>query len=123
MRRYRAVLPLLIGLFLALTAGCGGSSYNRISDILDNPSRFLNQEVDVHGEVTKVYELPLGITNVAAYRVNDGSGQMWVISHSGAPVAGDRLNLKARVREMSTLNLPVLGDILGAVLEEEQRRR
>jgi len=119
-RKLYAIAAIFLAAAATLLAGCG-SSHTKISDILDYPNRFADRQVRVIGEVTQVHELPLGITNLAAYRINDGTGQIWVISHAGAPLRGDRVGIKGRVEPMSNLNLPVLGNILGDVIEEQQR--
>jgi hypothetical protein len=117
-----ALLFLAFALGCALLAGCGEST-TRISDIAGSPDHYRDRAVNVAGEVSQVYELPLGITNVAAYRVSDGTGQIWVVSHAGAPVVGDRVRIKGRVEPITALNVPVFGNILGSVIEEERRRR
>ena len=116
----RRPLPALWILVLALCvlAGCDSAHVDKISDIANNPSAYAHKDVTVAGEVTKVYEVPLGISDLAAYRVNDGSGQIWVLSHTGAPVVGDRVGLRGRVRPEGAFG----GTDLGTIIEERQRR-
>lgn len=114
--------PILawIGLLLAVIAlaACDSSHTDRVADIMNNPPAYAHKDVTVAGEVTKVYELPLGISDLAAYRINDGTGQIWVVSHVGAPVVGDKVGLKGRVRPEGQF-----GDTnLGCVIEERERR-
>ena len=87
--------PILAASALAILvmAGCNEHT-DKLGDIARNPAGFANKDVTVAGEVTKVYELPLGIADIAAYRVNDGTGQAWVISRAGAPREGDKVGLK-----------------------------
>jgi len=116
----RRILSALLFLLLALgaLAGCDSSHTDKVSDIVNNPSAYAHKDVTVAGEVTRVYELPLGISDLAAYRVSDGTGQVWVLSHAGAPLVGDRVGLKGRVRPEG-----LVGDInLGSVIEEHERR-
>ena len=101
----------------ALLAGCDQHT-DKLSDISNNPNSFVNKDVTVAGEVTKVYELPLGITNVAAYRVNDGTGQAWVISRAGAPREGDKVGLKGTVRPEGRVG----SEVLTNVIMEKQRK-
>jgi len=113
------------GLALALAgaalAGCN-SDHTKIGDIASNPDRFAGKDVRIGGEVTQVWELPLGITNLAAYRVNDGTGQIWVISHNGAPVKGDKVGLKGTAEPIDRENVPFLHNVLGDVVEEHERK-
>ena len=112
-------LPLLAVAALGglLLAGCNEHT-DKLSDITSNPSAFVNKDVTVAGEVTKVYELPLGIANLAAYRITDGTGQAWVLSRAGAPREGDKVGLKGTVRPEGKIGTEVLTN----VIEEKQRK-
>ena len=114
-----AALPLLAaGLFAAgLLAGCS-EHLDKLSDIRSNPSAYINKDVTVAGEVTQVYELPLGIADVAAYRINDGTGQSWVLSRAGAPLKGDKVGVKGTVRPEGRIG----GEVLTNIIEEKQRK-
>ena len=101
----------------ALLAGCNEHT-DKLRDIVNNPSGFANKDVTVAGEVTKVYELPLGIADVAAYRITDGTGQAWVISRAGAPRAGDKVGLKGTVRPEGRIGRETLTNII----EEKERK-
>ncbi len=108
----------LIGLFvLLMLAGCDQHT-QKLSDIMNNPSGYANKDVTVAGEVNQVYELPLGIASVAAYRISDGTGQIWVVSRAGAPVKGDKVGLKGTVRPEGRFG----NTLLGSVIEEKQRK-
>jgi len=113
----RASFILLPVLAASLLAGCNEHT-DKLSDITSNPSAYVNKEVTIAGEVTKVYELPLGIANIAAYRVSDGTGQTWVISRAGAPREGDKVGLKGTVRPEGRVGSEVLTNII----EEKQRK-
>ena len=113
------LLPVFAALllFAALLAGCNEHT-DKLGDISSNPSAYVNKEVTVAGEVTKVYELPLGIANVAAYRITDGTGQTWVLSRAGAPREGSKVGLKGIVRPEGRVGSEVLTNII----EEKQRK-
>ncbi len=113
-KRLLLLLPILAG---ALLAGCNEHT-DKLSDIDNNPSAYVNKDVTVAGEVTQVYELPLGIANVAAYRLSDGTGQTWVISRAGAPLKGDKVGVKGTVRPEGRVGTEVLTNII----EEKQRK-
>lgn len=115
--RRPAVILAVMALTGGLAAGCNEHT-DKIRDITSNPSAFLNKDVTVTGEVTKVYELPLGIADVAAYRVNDGTGQAWVLSRAGAPREGDKVGLKGTVRPEGRIG----SEVLLNVIEEKQRK-
>lgn len=107
-------LPLLA---VALLAGCD-EHMDKLRDITDRPASFANKDVTVAGEVTKVYELPLGIADIAAYRINDGTGQAWVLSRGGAPREGDKVGLKGTVRPEGKIG----GETLLNVIVEKERK-
>lgn len=126
MRNYYVTVKLASMLAAALVsvfliAGCSKHT-DKISDINGNPAHYLHHDVTIAGEVTRVYEMPLGISDLAAYRVNDGSGQIWVISHAGAPVIGDKVGLKGTLEPLIDLKAGALGNLGGNVIEEHQRR-
>jgi hypothetical protein len=116
-RRRPFALLAALALIAALLAGCNEHT-DKLSDITSNPSAYANKDVTVAGEVTKVYELPLGIADVAAYRVSDGTGQVWVISRAGAPREGDKVGLKGTVRPEGHIG----GEVLTNIIEEKQRK-
>jgi hypothetical protein len=119
MRLWHKPTPVLVASVLAalVLAGCNEHT-DKLRDIASNPAGFANKEVTVAGEVTKVYELPLGIADIAAYRVNDGTGQAWVISRAGAPREGDKVGLKGTVRPEGRIGREILTNII----EEKQRK-
>ena len=118
--RNRSVALAALAVAGVILSGCENNHTDKISQILNDPARYANHDVTVAGEVTEVKELPLGISNLAAYRVNDGTGQLWVLSHAGAPVVGDKVGLKASVDRDKQLNF--LGTSLLTVLDEHERR-
>ena len=108
---------LFAALVMLVMAGCNEHT-DKIRDIVSDPGHYSGREVTVAGEVTQRYELPLGLTNVAAYRVSDGSSQIWVLSRAGAPVVGDKVGLKGTVRPEGNIG----GLALGSVIEEKGRK-
>ena len=123
----RTLITLWVAALLiaVITAGCNQHT-DKIGDINNNPDKYMRHDVTIAGEVTQVYELPLGITNLAAYRVSDDTGQCWVFSHNGAPMRGDKVGLKGRVEPVADLGSGVgissLSHIFGTIIQEEQRK-
>jgi RecJ-like exonuclease len=103
-----------------LLGGCNGHM-DKISDIQDNSSQYAGKEVHIGGEVTHVLEVPGGIINTAAYEVNDGTGQIWVISQIGAPREGDKVEVKGTVKDNALGGTLINGTSLGTVIKEEHR--
>ena len=116
-QRHFTLILLLAALGLLVMAGCDEHT-DKISDIVSNPSHYAGKSVTVAGEVTQRYELPLGLGNLAAYRISDGTSQIWVLSRAGAPLVGDKVGLKGNVHEEGSFNHIALG----SVIEETGRR-
>jgi hypothetical protein len=98
--RRSTVLTVLVLGALVLSA-CATRSVNQI---LADPSRYRNREVRVSGAVVESYSF----ANRGAYRIDDQSGQLWVVSDRGVPRKGARVTVKGTIRE--GFNLGALGD-------------
>jgi hypothetical protein len=116
-----AFLAACLIVIAAFVAGCN-SHRDRIGDLDNDPSQYLNHDVTIAGNVTRAFELPLGIANVAAYRLDDGTGQIWVVTHAGAPEVGDKVGVKGRFAPVVELSLPGVGDLGVNVVDERERR-
>ena len=87
-------LALLAGLAcLALSMAC--ARVTPISEIRANEAQFMNQPVTVRGTVKDTMKNPLG--GGEYYKLDDGSGELWVTSGTGMPA------LDTQVRVTGTL--------------------
>jgi hypothetical protein len=85
-----------------LIAGCGAKSINQV---LADPAKYRNQSVTVHGTV----EDSVSVLGRGAYRIADGDQSLWVVTNSGAPRKGARVDVTGRVQEgydLSFIKLP-----------------
>jgi hypothetical protein len=109
----RFVLALLGAL---LISGCAARSVH-VAQLKDQPAKYYNKSVNVNGVVTRSWGLPL--VPFQFYNVDDGTGQITVIGHSGrVPSTGTRVNVKGRVQELAAFG----GQSLGLHLDEEKRK-
>ena len=109
----RLVLSLLGAL---LISGCAARSVH-VAQLKDQPARYYNKSVSVNGVVTRSWGVPL--VPFQFYSVDDGTGQITVIGHSGhVPSTGTRVNVKGRVQEVAAFG----GQSLGLHLDEEKRK-
>jgi hypothetical protein len=99
--RVRAVALMVLALGAMTSAACAARSVNQI---LADPSRYRNREVRVSGSVVQSYSF----ASRGAYRIDDESGQLWVVSDRGVPRQGARVTVKGTIRE--GFNLGSLGD-------------
>jgi hypothetical protein len=83
-----------------------GCERKKINQILLDPHRFADKEVEVVGKVVRSYS----VLGHGAYEVDDGTGTLWVISKTGVPREGARIQVKGAIRD--TVNLGELGPIL-----------
>ena len=94
---------------LALTA-CATKSIN---DILADPSRYANRDVTVKGEVTQ----SVSVLGHGSYKIEDGSGSLWVVSTKGVPRKGARVKVSGKIRDVADLGSVLkLPDVVGSGL-------
>lgn len=97
---------LLAVAMVALASGAACASTRTVNEILADPSRYRNREVKISGEVVDSYSA----VNRGAYRIDDGTGQLWVVSETGVPRRTAKVTVRGRVRE--GFNIGSLGDAL-----------
>ena len=115
MLSHRKVSLLALTLFSVLLLTACPSKTN-IGKILDNPDRYRDKDVAVAGNVEDSYSVPLV---GGAYKVDDGTGEIWVVSRrGGAPRRGAQVGAKGRVLQ----GFNFAGRNFGTVIEESDRR-
>ncbi len=108
-------LVLCVGLF---AAAC--PSRQSIANIESNPSKFYNKEVGIAGRVSDSYGLNIPLTQIrgGVYKVDDGSGSIWVVTQRDVPVRGAKIGVKGRVQNGVGWN----GKNYGLGIIEDDRR-
>ena len=102
-----------------LAASCATRTVNHI---LADPSRYRDRQVTLSGSVADSYSL--GERGI--YRLEDRTGELWVVSDHGVPRRGAHVKVRGVVRE--GFNLGALGDRLprsvgaGLVLVESSHK-
>jgi hypothetical protein len=103
------------------SAACASRTVNQV---LADPSRYRDREVQLSGAVVDSYSY----VNRGAYRIDDGTGQLWVVSDKGVPRTSARVTVKGTIREGfnlgslgSRINLPQ-GIGSGLVLMESSHK-
>jgi len=97
--RTRRAAPLVLIGALALSAmGCAGTTIGRI---LAEPERYTRRgDVRLDGDVTE----SLSFLGRGAYKLDDGTGTIWVISNRGVPRRGARVKVHGRIRDVVDLS-------------------
>ena len=99
-----------------LIAGCSARSV-RIAELRNQPDRYDDKTVSVTGTVTRSWGVPLVPFNF--YSIDDGSGQLTVVSNSGGPLRqGAHVRVKGRISEVAVFG----GQSIGLHLRESDRR-
>jgi hypothetical protein len=75
-----------------LSSACAATTINHI---LADPSRYRDRDVRVSGSVVDSYSF----ANRGMYKINDESGQLWVMSDRGVPRKGARVVVKGTIRD------------------------
>ena len=111
----KAFLASLIVAAALLATAC--PSRVNIGKIIANPSKYQDKEVVIAGRVSNSFGVPLvgGI-----YKIDDGTGSIWVVTNRGVPSKGAEVGLKGRVQEGVNYSGKSYG--LG-VIEDERRVR
>ena len=98
---------------LAALGFYGCTSTTSIKTLLDDPSRYDKKVVRIAGDV----EEAIGLLGYGAYRVNDGTGSLLVVTkEGGAPRTGAKIGVEGTFRSAFTV-----GAETAAVLEEKSR--
>jgi hypothetical protein len=97
---------LYLGLCFAglATAGCGG--VRSVNDLLADPAKYRERSVTVRGTVAE----SASVLGNGAYRIVDRDQGLWIVTTSGAPRKGARVEVTGRLRE--GYNLGALSDRL-----------
>jgi hypothetical protein len=114
--RSRRKVSILVLTLLCVFLFTACPSKTNIGKILDNPDRYRDKDVGIAGTVEDSYGVPLV---GGAYKVDDGTGEIWVVSkRGGVPRRGAQVGAKGRVLQGFSFG----GRNFGTVLEESDRR-
>ena len=108
-------LILLVAIF---TIAC--PKRTSIGNIESNPSKFQDKTVGIAGVVKTSYGLSIPFVNESGgiYKVDDGTGSIWVITKRSVPSKNAQLGIKGKIQNGVNYN----GKNYGLVLIEDDRR-
>jgi hypothetical protein len=104
------IVAFVIALAL-LAAGCK-EGVIEIKKLSDDPGRYDGTTVRVAGKVTT----SVGLLGYGAYRLDDGTGSVLVVSKKGAPREGAKVGVEGTFRSVFTFQ-----EQSGAAIEETAR--
>jgi hypothetical protein len=95
-----------LGLAAILCFAAVGCGPKRINQVLADPSRFSNQTITVRGTVAQ----SASVAGRGVYRLVDGDQGLWVVTTSGAPRQGARVDVTGRLEDK--FDLSAFGSVL-----------
>ena len=95
-RTRRAGLMLLLGAVSLSALGCATTT---ISRILAEPQRYRQNDVHLAGNVTE----SVSLLGQGAYKLDDGTGTIWVVSTHGVPRKGAEVKVSGKIRDVVDL--------------------
>ena len=101
-----SVRRLHTGVVIVLSLAAAGCSARSINDLLADPTKYRNQSVTVRGTVDQ----SASVIGKGAYRITDGNQGLWVVTTSGAPRTGARVDVTGRLQD--GYDLSAFGNIL-----------
>lgn len=102
----RTMRMSLVGAVLLVFVFQAGCAVRSINQIMADPQRYANKEVGIKGEVTESYS----VVGHGAYRVDDGTGRLWVISDTGVPRKGAKIVARGTIKD--AYNFGELGTLI-----------
>jgi hypothetical protein len=101
----RLAAGAVLGLAL-VAAACGPTT---ISEVLADPTKYRNQSVTVRGTV----DHSVSVLGRGIYRITEGDQGLWVVTKTGTPRKGQRVDVTGRVEE--GFDLSGFGTLPGSV--------
>lgn len=87
-------VAVFVGIFVT---GC--PERRSIAEIERNPTRYADREVAIAGVVRDSYGLSVPGTPIrgGAYKVDDGTGSIWIVTEDVVPLKGTEIAVKGRI--------------------------
>ena len=101
--RYTLCRAVVVAALLVSALASAACASRTVNQVLADPSRYRDREVQLSGAVVDSYSF----VNRGAYRIDDGTGQLWVVSDKGVPRTSARVTVTGTIRE--GFNLGSLG--------------
>lgn len=91
-----------------------------IGELQANPSRYYGKSIAVAGTVRDSYGVSIPLTNIrgGVYKIDDGTGSIWVVTQDSVPQKGAQLGVKGEIQNGVNWN----GKNYGLGMMEQDRR-
>ncbi len=93
----KSVAVILLSVLVLFAAAC--PKRVSIADIQANPGKYADKDVAIAGTVKDSYGLNIPGTPIrgGAYKIDDGTGSIWVVTEDSVPSNGVKLGVKGRI--------------------------
>ncbi len=110
----------ILSLLLIVMAAAGCPKRTSIADIESNPGRFQDKKVAIAGTVSNSYGVSIPFTRDAGgiYKIDDGTGSIWVITNRSVPGKNAQLGVTGKVQNGFVFN----GKNYGLAIVEDKRK-
>ena len=89
----KAAAVALVAAFSLSASGCATTTVARM---LAEPNKYRNDNVSLSGDVTE----SMSLLGHGAYKLDDGTGTIWIVSRRGVPRKGARVKVKGEVKDV-----------------------
>ena len=89
----KAVAAALLGALALSATGCATTT---VAKVLAEPNRYRNHDAKLSGDVTE----SVSLLGHGAYKLDDGTGTIWIVSRRGVPRKGARVEVKGEVKDV-----------------------
>lgn len=75
-----------------------------VAKLTDNPSKYADKDVKITGTVSSSYGISILGQGGGIYKIDDGTGSLWVVTQRNVPTNGARVKIKGRVQNALVYN-------------------
>lgn len=88
--------PFAVAMVAALGLLGAACASTNVARLLAEPDRYANRNVSLQGDVVE----SMSLLGHGAYKLDDGTGSIWVVSKSGVPRRGARVEARGKIRDV-----------------------
>jgi hypothetical protein len=116
----KKIIVFLIGLLLTSGLAVYAAKTRSIGDLESNPGKYENKTVKITGIVRDASGVNIPILGVrgGCYKLDDGTGSIWVCGEEGVPTKGAEITVKGKLQTGAVIR----GKNYGLVIIEKDRK-
>ncbi|SRR5215204_1531652 len=113
-------IVLLAALILSTGLAAQARADKSIADLESNPTKYQNKTVKIRGIVRDADGVNIPILGISGgcYKIDDGTGSIWVCSENGVPTRGAEISVKGKLQNGAIFK----GRNYGLVIIEKDRK-